>query len=228
MNKKIFFIGGAIGIMTVILITFLTIFTKNDYKNLNLGNNISNKSITEMEDYILNISSYEARIEVTVVSNKNENKYILEQKYNKENVAKQEVIEPSNIKGVQTIYNEGKLEIKNSSLNLSTIFENYPCMAENTLWLSSFINDYSESNKKSIKEENNEFIMDVQVNDANKYTCNKKLYIDKNTGMPTKLLVQDKNSKTSIYILYNEIQLNSISKEEILAFNLNKLFFRDV
>ena len=58
MNKKIFFICGAIGIVTVILITFLTIFTKNDYKNLNLGNNISNKSITEMEDYILNISSY--------------------------------------------------------------------------------------------------------------------------------------------------------------------------
>ena len=228
MNKKIFFIGCAIGIVTVILITILTNFTKSDYKNLNLGNNKSNKSITEMEEYILNISSYEAKMEVTVVSNKNENKYILEQKYNKENVAKQEVIEPNNIRGVQTIYNEGRLEIKNSSLNLSTFFDNYPYMAENVLWLSSFINDYSNSTQKSIKEENNEFIMDVKINDTNKYTCNKKLYIDKNTGMPTKLLVQDENSKTSIYILYSEIKLNSLSKEEILAFNLDEIFFKDI
>ena len=195
---------------------------------MNLGNNISVKSIDEMEEYILNMSSYEAKIEVTVVSNKNENKYILEQKYSNENVAKQEVIEPSNIKGVQTIYSEGKLELKNSRLNLSNIFDNYPFITENILWLSSFIKDYSETDQKSIREENNEFIMDVQIKDTNKYTCNKKLYIDKNTGNPTKLLIQDENSKTSIYILYNEIKLNSLSKEEVLAFRLEDLFLSDL
>ena len=225
MNKKVVFIGCIIGMVMVIVITF---FSKSDYKNLNLGNNISNKSIDEMEKYILNMSSYEAKIEVTVVSNKNENKYILEQKYSNENVAKQEVIEPSNIKGVQTIYSEGKLELKNSRLNLSNIFDNYPFITENILWLSSFIKDYSETGQKSIKEENNEFIMDVQVKDTNKYTCNKKLYIDKNTGNPTKLIIQDENSKTSIYILYNEIKLNSLSKEEVLAFHLDELFSMDI
>lgn len=225
MNKKIFFVGCIIGLVIAILIT---LFSKSDYKNLNLGNNISNKSINEVEDYILNMSSYEATIEVTVVSNKNENKYILNQKYNKENVAKQEVIEPSNIKGVQTIYKDGKLEIKNSKLNLSSIFDNYPFITENVLWLSSFAKDYSDASQKSIKEENNEFIMSVSVKDNNKYTCNKILYINKNTGKPTKLLIQDKNSKTSIYILYNEIKLNSLSKEEVLAFRLEDLFLSDL
>lgn len=225
MNKKIFFIGCVIGLVIAVLIT---IFTKSNYKNFNLGNTISNKSIGEMESYILNMSSYEATIEVTTVSNKNENKYILKQKYNKDNVAKQEVVEPSNIKGIQTIYNNDKLEIKNSKLNLSAIFDNYSFITENVLWLSSFVKDYSEASEKSMKDENNEFIMSVNVKDTNKYTCSKKLYIDKNTGQPTKLLIQDENSKTSIYILYNEIKLNSLSKEEVLAFHLDDLFLSDL
>jgi len=225
MNKKIIFTGCIIGVVIAVLIA---LFTKNNYKNLNLGNTISNKSISEMENYILNISSYEATIEVTTVSNKNENKYILNQKYNKENVAKQEVIEPSNIKGVQTIYNDNKLEIKNSKFNLSNIFESYPFITENVLWLSSFIKDYSEASDKFIKEENNEFVMIVNTNDTNKYTCQKKLYIDKDTSKPVKLLIQDENSKTSIYILYNEIKLNSLGKEEVLAFRLEELITKDL
>lgn len=225
MNKKIFLIGCVIGLVVAILIA---LFTKSNYKNFNLGNTMSNKSIDEMESYILNMSSYEATIEVTTVSNKNENKYILKQKYNKENVAKQEVIEPSNIKGVQTIYNNNKLEIINSKLNLSDILDNYPFMTENVLWLSSFVKDYFEASEKSIKEENNEFIMSANIKNTNKYTCRKMLYIDKNTGKPTKLLIQDENSKTSIYILYNEIKLNSLSKEEVLAFRLDDLFLSDL
>ena len=114
------------------------------------------------------------------------------------------------------------------TMAISNIFDNYPFMTENSLWLSSFIKDYSETDQKSIREENNEFIMDVQIKDTNKYTCNKKLYIDKNTGNPTKLLIQDENSKTSIYILYNEIKLNSLSKEEVLAFHLDELFSKDI
>ena len=225
MNKKVFFVGCVIGLIVTVLIT---IFAKSNYKNLNIGNNISNKSIEQMENYILNMSSYEATIEVTTVSNKNENKYILKQKYNKDGVAKQEVVEPSNINGVQTIYSDGKLEIRNSKLNLSNIFGNYPCLTENVLWLSSFVKDYSETEEKFMKDENNEFIMSVNVKDTNKYTCNKKLYIDKNTGKPTKLLIQDENSKTSIYILYNEIKLNSLSKEDVLAFRLDDLFFSEL
>lgn len=225
MNNKKFLIGCVIGVILVFATTF---FSKSNYKSLNSGNNISNKSINEMENYILNISSYEAKLDVTVISNKNENKYVLMQKYNKENVAKQEVVEPENIKGVQTIFKDGKVEIKNSSLNLSTIFNNYPFMNENVLWLSNFIKEYAENSEKLITEENNEYIMSVNNNTASKYICRKKLYIDKNTGNPTKLLIQDENNKTSIYILYNEIKLNSLSKEEVLAINLNNMYVKDI
>ena len=48
----------------------------------------------------------------------------------------------------------------------------------------------------------------------------KKLYIDKNTIKPTKLEISDRNEKTLVYILYNEIRMNSEAKEDVLASNL--------
>ena len=80
------FIKKPIIIVLILFLIVLMIYffiNKNNKlfnKNFNIGNNITNKSIQEIEEYILNISSYEAELEVTVQSNKNTNKYILKQK----------------------------------------------------------------------------------------------------------------------------------------------------
>lgn len=224
MNKKRTILILCIFIIGIVI----TFFIKNNYKILKFGNNINSKSIEEMEEYILNISSYEANLEVTITSNKNENKYILNQKCGNDNVLKQEIIEPSNIQGLQTIYNEGKLEIKNSKLGLTTILENYPYVTENVLWLSSFVKDYKESTKKSIKEEDNMYVMEVTTDNSNEYMYSKILYIDKKTNKPSKMLIKDKNNKTLIYILYNKINFDSLSKEEVLAFQLDYIELKDL
>ena len=75
-NKKIY-IGIAIILLAFLI--FLIIFLKNNDKNFEIGNTINNKNIEEIEEYILNISSYEATVSVTIESNKNTNKYVLEQ-----------------------------------------------------------------------------------------------------------------------------------------------------
>ena len=41
-------------------------------------------------------------------------------------------------------------------------------------------------------------------------------------GNIQKLIVQDKNQKNLVYILYNEIKMNSLKKEEVLAFRLQE------
>ena len=65
-------------------------------------------------------------MEVTVNSNKNVNKYMLKQCYNINNISEQTVVKPENIEGVTISYKDGNLEIKNSNLNLSKIYNNYP------------------------------------------------------------------------------------------------------
>lgn len=206
-KKVILFIS-----VLIFIIIILFFFVKNNYKNKILGNNMSNKNIEEIEEYILNISSYEAKIEVTVESNKNTNKYVMQQLYQKDKISKQVILEPSNIAGLETKYENGTLTITNSKLNLTTVYENYNYLVENCLWLDSFIQDYiaSKSNNEcSIIEENDIITMKTKTrNENNRYMYSKTLTIDKKTGKPTKLLVQDMNQKNLIYILYNEITVN--------------------
>lgn len=211
-----------IGIVGISIILYF--FMKNDNKNLKLGNNLNNKTLQEIEEYILNISSYEAEVEVQVESNKNQTKYLLSQKYSSPNIEKQTVKEPSNIQGLETIYDGNKLTIHNSKLNLTTIYENYQYLTDNFLWLNSFIEDYktAKSSGKDTKlyEENNQVMMEVTLSTENHYISSKKLVIDKEKGSIQKLIVQDKNQKNLVYILYKEIKLNSTKKEEVLAFRL--------
>lgn len=110
MKKRIWII---IAIIIIWVIGIIYFFTKNNYKTVEFGNtNI--KSVQDIKEYILNISSYEADICVEVVSNKNSNKYSLIQKYALPNIFKQEVLEPSNIKGLITTYDGKNLKIENT------------------------------------------------------------------------------------------------------------------
>lgn len=207
-NKKFL-----ITFFVILLISiFIIFFIKNNYKNFKTGNNMSNKSIEEIEEYILNISSYEATVQVTIESNKNTNKYVISQQYISPNKSKQIVLEPSNIEGLEIEYDGQKLSINNTRLNLSKIYENYEYVVGNFLNLESFIEDYKsckEQGKTILYEENNEFVLEVEQNN-NKYVFNKKLYISQETGKPTKLLIDDINEKTVVYILYNEISINDL------------------
>ena len=75
-NKRIVFL---IILIILIAIGLFIFFRNNGTKNFKIGNNTSSQEIV---DYILNINSYEAVIEVNVNSNKNENKYKIKQIYN--------------------------------------------------------------------------------------------------------------------------------------------------
>ena len=219
MNKKRFILLVLIFIISIII--FIYFFCRGNYKTSKLGNN-NLKSINDFEQYILNISSYEANITVEVKSNKNDNKYKIKQKYSQPNYYKQEILEPSNIKGVITIYDGSTLTIKNTELELNKIYENYTCISDNFLCLHQFVENYKESEEKNIIEEEQNIKMELKLKDSNnKYNKYQTLYIDKKTGKPIKMQIQDINKNTLVYILYNEIEINSISKEEALAFELN-------
>ena len=191
----------------IVLIIFFAIiilsifFLILNYKNRNNGNNII-KSADRIKEYILNISSYRLEAEVIVNSNKNQNKYLIKQEYNKEkNFFKQEIIEPVNIKGVTTIYDGSNLKVENTNLNLSNLYENYPLINSNNLWFSSFIADLKEK-ECYINEEEEEINIEVKSEKNNKI-----LKLNKNTLKPTKLVIEDSSKNISVYIEYKEIEI---------------------
>ena len=81
-SKKFLFIILAIAILLVVI---SIIFSKKSYETINIGNNNLNKTLEEVEDYILNIKEYTATIKVTVNSNKNSNKYLIKQTHKEKN-----------------------------------------------------------------------------------------------------------------------------------------------
>ena len=202
MKKKPFLI-----ILTIVILAIIIIFIKMNYKNFKIGNNESNKSVNEVKEYILNLNSYIAQIDVTITSNKNTNKYILKQEYSNQ-IQKQTVIKPENIEGIELSYKNDNLEISNSKLNLSKIYSNYPYLSENVLWLNSFIEIFKQNLENAeVYEENEYIVMQVNLNNQ-KYFAVRKLYLEKGTGKPKKMIVQDNNKNDIIYILYTEIDIN--------------------
>ena len=200
-NKKKFFI-----LLFVFIIILLTIFLILYYKNNKNGNTTINKSEEEIINSILEMESYSANLDITIETNKNKTQYKVSQTL-KEGKATQEVLEPENIAGVITEYDGTNLKIKNNKLDLETTFQNYQYIVENRLWLDSFIEDFKTLGNKKTSSNQNEIILEVKREDT-PYNIYKKLYIDKKTGKPIKLIVQDINQKTLVYILYTEITIS--------------------
>lgn len=196
-KKKIIKISIFIILTLMILIIFILVNKKNK-----IGNNINSQ---EMESNILNTNYYELIADIEIKSNKNQNKYVIKQKYQKNekenNIeTEQEVLEPSNIAGVKIIKQNNKLIIENTNLDLKSIYENYNYISDNNLDLITFIEEYKNDNNKLYKTEKEKLIMKVK---------NKTLYIDKKTNKPIKMEIQDANKNIAVYILYREVSFKN-------------------
>ena len=143
-NKKIIFV-----FLFIFIIILLTIFFIFYYKNGKNGNTIINQSEEKILDTILTMTSYQAKLDISIETNKNKTKYVVSQSM-KNGISTQEIIEPENIAGVVTEYDGKNLKIRNNKLELETTFENYQYMVENRLWLDSFVQEYKTKENTKI------------------------------------------------------------------------------
>ena len=202
MKKKVFI---TIIFFTIFFLIFYLIFNYKSLKNGN--NNIRIKNEEDVNDYILNISNYEAKIEVIVKSNKNENKYIINQKC-MDNYSYQEM-EYENNKKIIIEHKDNKVIIRNTSLKLEKIYESWEFLIENNLFLTTFIENFKETDEKEILVNENYYVVNLKLKKiSDKNVAYKSLYINKNNGKIEKLEIYDINKNRTIYILYKEITIN--------------------
>lgn len=188
-------------LILVISVIILANVLKNDNKKIKVGNN---NSIKEIEQ-ILNIESYKAKITVRVRSNKNENQYVIEQEVKKNLYERAKIESPNEIKGVELVFENNVLTIKNSKIGASKIYENYKNVGNNMLFVTDFISEYKEKNGKIEKNENETKLI-IKTND--RYSSKKTLIINNKTLKPKEMLIQDNTQNLRVYILYNEIEFN--------------------
>ena len=206
-------------IIVIIIVLLSIFFIKINYKNFKFGNN-RYKSADKIKKYFLGISSYESTSEITVISNKNKNTYKIKEKYYKySNLSNIEILEPESINGTKIKYDGKNVTIENERLSIAYLYENYKYIGENDLTLAKFIEDLKECNNWNIIEEENNIIVQIQNKNGNKYNSYKKLYLNKKDLKPCKLEIIDLTQNIKAYILYNEIKINNLQDNDILAFS---------
>ena len=195
MKKKIVFIFAVI--CMILFIIFYYIFYIS-------GNNIIRNQNEFVEDVFKKLENYEAEIKVNIISNKNENIYDMYQIV-KDNYSKLVINYPENIKGLEIEFESDCLKIKNEKTNMEKIYENYKNGINNSLFLNTFIKEYKE-NVSEVLDTEEEIIVKVNLNN-NTYIKSKELYLNKNTGLPIKLLIKDNTKKINTSIIYNDIKI---------------------
>ena len=183
-------------LLSVIVSCFIMLFS---YKKMNNGNN---KNTMDIEKIFLNIKSYNANVEIKVISNKNENTYVFNQEVTQE-CEKQTAVEPEEIKGIEIIYKGNNLEIKNNKLKLSKVYQEYEAITKNYFFLTDFLKEYKNASNKEIYEKDNKIIMKMNANNKTQ-----ELTIDKKQLKPEKMEIKNNNNKMIVYILYREIEFN--------------------
>ena len=191
-------------IIVIITLLICNFFIKTNYKTKESGNN---KNIQEIEQYILNVTSYKAKIKVTVSSNKNANFYEFEQEVRGQSYSRQLALSPDSLSGMEIIYENGVITLQNTKYNLSQIYENYPYISTNSLFLTSFIEGYRNADEKEITQKDEKIQMSY-ISKVNKYNNKQILYINKASLEPQNLQVYDINNALKVDIIYNEIELN--------------------
>jgi outer membrane lipoprotein-sorting protein len=176
------------------------------YNFLKSGNNINRSQEQIVEDILKEFNNYEANIEVTVKSNKNENKYEMKQVV-KDKYSKQEILNPDNIKDLTIELEENKLKILNSKLNMEKIYENYECILNNSLFLNTFSSEFFNNSSK-IYEEDEKIVIEIKLpNNSNTYIKYKYLYLDAKSYEPQKLVIKDITQNPYISIIYKDIEI---------------------
>lgn len=194
-------IVGAILIL-IVLIGSIKKYTEDSNILKNKGNNINTSKI---EESLQEIKGYRLIAKIKITSNKNENEYEVIQEYHEPNMYKTEVISPEKLNGLITSYDGKNLTIQNTKLNVQNIIEEYEPIVNNNLYFNTFIEDYLSGFETSKEENEKEIVLSTNIKNSYRYANFKKLHIDKETKLPTKMEVQDNNQNTKIYIEYSEI-----------------------
>lgn len=186
----------------IILIIFIIFY----YKNNITGNNISIKNNEDVIAYVKNIKNYKANAIVVINSNKTENRYEVYQEVTPKGSV-QVVESPEELRNLTIENDENIIKIKKDNSNFEKIYNDYGKYFLNTMYLTTFSKNLENGILESY-EENEELILTVKNFENNTYGKYIQLTFDKKEKRPVKIEVKDKNKKTTICILYTDIEIN--------------------
>ncbi|OPJ55253.1 germination lipoprotein GerS [Alkalithermobacter paradoxus] len=156
---------------------------------------------------ISSITSYSCIAQVTVIGNRSPSEYTLRHYFKAPDYYELEVLEPDNIKGKITIYQNEKVIVKNP--NVPDEYKFTQKGKENKyLFVGDFVKNILQNEDLNVSSDSNFLILDTLIPDRSIYFHRSRLYIDKQTLKPHKMEIVDINGKVRFSVIYREFKYN--------------------
>lgn len=187
------------------------------------GNNKSIDIYGRVYDKYKNFKSYRCDVELTVNSNKTTRHYEVRQVYKAPDKYRIEVNEPSNIKGLTTVYNGTNVTTLMPEVGGKYALQNFNPVGESYTFLPDFFKTYYKSEQTSVqtmtRKHANTTLLNTQIPGNNIHRYSQSLWVDNATLLPVRMEVYDIKNKPVISILYHNFEFNPDMKDELFTTN---------
>lgn len=170
-----------------------------------------------------NIDSYYCEVEIISIGNKEPQKYIMKQWFQKPDKYKLEIVKPDELKGKTTIFDGNRAWIYHPAIEQTWIMKNFINYEEQNMFLGYFIRNSLESETVEIssKEIDGEkhLIITTSIPGNHAYFNKKILYFNTKTMNPYLLLVYDVKEQLRIEVRYRNFEYNPKLGDELFQIN---------
>ncbi len=153
------------------------------------------------------LDSYSCIATINVCGNKSIKEYEASHYFKSPSYYKLETLNPSNIKGKTTIYDDDKIIIKNPKYNDELKFTNRG-IENRYLFVGDFLKNIFENEDLKIGSDKYFLILETNIPGSSFYFNKQKIYVDKKTLKPNKLEIMDVNLKKRFVVNYKEFKYN--------------------
>ncbi|MBO5955534.1 MAG: outer membrane lipoprotein carrier protein LolA [Clostridia bacterium] len=165
----------------------------------------------EIYERYYNMKSFSAVAEVTVKSDKTENRYVVKQLYEAPDSFLIRVVEPKELEG-SGVSLQGDQMILNSGFGHNEAFGGKLSAGHGVLFVSDFFETYFKSEETSVSAATSKgdsvTVLECFLGGKNEKRFMQKLWIDNETFLPLKLETYDINQNPSVTVSFREFQRN--------------------
>lgn len=195
--KKVVFVIGLLMISVV-------------YSGCNLVNN-KNTNQEQIHSKLLALKSYKADTTITFFENTQKNVIGMHQAYAVDGKYELTVTAPKNLEGHIITYDGTEITEFNPSTKEKAVVK--PSVVRNQILFGTFVHNYLQSEDVAITVQKidgeNSTVLETIIPGNYKYLATQKVWFDQKTALPLKMIIYDKEGKSTIQVEFKNFEYNS-------------------
>lgn len=165
------------------------------------------KIIANLDKVFNESAGYEGIFEMKVLSENQETRYLMREKFFQDNKISLEILEPSDSQGITIEYKDNKIFLNHASINQSISLKTVKDFDKGILLVNFFENlDLVKSIKEEEIDGKDYYLIEYGPRELNKYNHKGLIYFSKKRLEPFMMEVLDKNGNIRLMIKYEDFK----------------------